>query len=120
MEGNYSEKERERVCVTGAGGYVASWVVKVLLSKGYFVHGTVRDPCMDAFLFLFMLCLFKLLQLRFVLLYKFMLHLEKFQVLLFLSFSRFSFSIATCLDIFHVFFYFKEGPVLVPSVYVVP
>lgn len=34
----------ESVCVTGAGGYVASWVVKELLAKGYFVHGTVRDP----------------------------------------------------------------------------
>ncbi|KAL5707291.1 cinnamoyl-CoA reductase [Ranunculus cassubicifolius] len=31
------------VCVTGAGGYVASWLVKLLLSKGYIVHGTVRD-----------------------------------------------------------------------------
>ncbi|CAH9114350.1 unnamed protein product [Cuscuta europaea] len=30
------------VCVTGAGGYVASWLVKLLLSKGYTVHGTVR------------------------------------------------------------------------------
>ncbi|KAL5981591.1 hypothetical protein ACLOJK_015654 [Asimina triloba] len=37
------EKPR-RVCVTGAGGYLASWVVKLLLSKGYMVHGTVRDP----------------------------------------------------------------------------
>ncbi|KAK1555141.1 hypothetical protein Q3G72_022437 [Acer saccharum] len=36
--------EKERVCVTGAGGYLASWVVKFLLSKGYFVHGTVREP----------------------------------------------------------------------------
>ncbi|XP_071700874.1 cinnamoyl-CoA reductase 1-like [Rutidosis leptorrhynchoides] len=35
----------ERVCVTGAGGYIASWVVKLFLSKGYMVHGTVRDPC---------------------------------------------------------------------------
>ncbi|KAF8406749.1 hypothetical protein HHK36_008841 [Tetracentron sinense] len=34
----------ERVCVTGAGGYLASWLVKVLLSSGYMVHGTVRDP----------------------------------------------------------------------------
>ncbi|KAL8257888.1 hypothetical protein R6Q59_025605 [Mikania micrantha] len=34
----------ERVCVTGAGGFVASWVVKELLAKGYIVHGTVRDP----------------------------------------------------------------------------
>ncbi|XP_023754321.1 cinnamoyl-CoA reductase 1 [Lactuca sativa] len=35
----------KRVCVTGAGGYIASWVVKLLLSEGYMVHGTVRDPC---------------------------------------------------------------------------
>nr|XP_025882090.1 cinnamoyl-CoA reductase 1 isoform X3 [Oryza sativa Japonica Group] len=33
------------VCVTGAGGFVASWLVKLLLSRGcYTVHGTVRDP----------------------------------------------------------------------------
>lgn len=32
------------VCVTGAGGYLASWLVKFLLSEGYVVHGTVRDP----------------------------------------------------------------------------
>ncbi|XP_048129598.1 cinnamoyl-CoA reductase 1-like [Rhodamnia argentea] len=32
------------LCVTGAGGFLASWVVKILLSKGYTVHGTVRDP----------------------------------------------------------------------------
>lgn len=31
------------VCVTGAGGFVASWLVKLLLSSGYTVHGTVRD-----------------------------------------------------------------------------
>ncbi|KAJ0025941.1 hypothetical protein Pint_09173 [Pistacia integerrima] len=37
-------EEKERVCVTGAGGYVASWLVKFLLLKGYMVHGTVRDP----------------------------------------------------------------------------
>ena len=36
--------ENGKVCVTGAGGYVASWVVKLLLSKGYIVHGTVREP----------------------------------------------------------------------------
>lgn len=35
----------ERVCVTGAGGYIASWVIKLLLAKGYIVYGTVRDPC---------------------------------------------------------------------------
>ncbi|KAJ6414276.1 hypothetical protein OIU84_006985 [Salix udensis] len=32
------------VCVTGAGGFLASWLVKLLLSKGYVLHGTVRDP----------------------------------------------------------------------------
>ncbi|KAI4972737.1 hypothetical protein ZWY2020_003662 [Hordeum vulgare] len=35
------------VCVTGAGGFVASWLVKLLLSDskaGYTVRGTVRDP----------------------------------------------------------------------------
>ncbi|KAH7566976.1 hypothetical protein JRO89_XS07G0002600 [Xanthoceras sorbifolium] len=37
-------EDKERVCVTGAGGYVASWLVKLLLQKGYMVHGTVRDP----------------------------------------------------------------------------
>lgn len=35
------EKGR-KVCVTGAGGFIASWVVKLLLSKDYVVHGTVR------------------------------------------------------------------------------
>ncbi|KAI9089540.1 hypothetical protein K1719_021570 [Acacia pycnantha] len=33
-----------KVCVTGAGGFVASWLVKLLLSKRYIVHGTVRQP----------------------------------------------------------------------------
>ncbi|XP_028766446.1 cinnamoyl-CoA reductase 2 [Neltuma alba] len=33
-----------KVCVTGAGGFLASWLVKLLLSKRYFVHGTVRQP----------------------------------------------------------------------------
>jgi anthocyanidin reductase len=32
------------VCVTGASGYVASWLVKCLLNQGYIVHATVRDP----------------------------------------------------------------------------
>ncbi|CAH9086724.1 unnamed protein product [Cuscuta epithymum] len=36
------EEKGAAVCVTGAGGYVASWLVKLLLSKGYTVHGTVR------------------------------------------------------------------------------
>ncbi|CAN0901431.1 Cinnamoyl-CoA reductase 1 [Linum grandiflorum] len=32
------------VCVTGAGGFLGSWVVRILLSKDYSVCGTVRDP----------------------------------------------------------------------------
>lgn len=32
------------VLVTGANGYVASWLVKYLLEAGFTVHATVRDP----------------------------------------------------------------------------
>lgn len=32
------------VCVTGAAGFIASWLVKLLLEKGYTVRGTVRNP----------------------------------------------------------------------------
>ncbi|XP_072971044.1 cinnamoyl-CoA reductase 1-like isoform X1 [Typha angustifolia] len=35
---------RRTVCVTGAGGFIASWLVKLLLEKGYVVRGTVRNP----------------------------------------------------------------------------
>ncbi|KAK3004918.1 hypothetical protein RJ639_019688 [Escallonia herrerae] len=31
-------------CVTGAGGFIASWIVKLLLERGYTVRGTVRNP----------------------------------------------------------------------------
>lgn len=31
------------VCVSGASGYIASHLVKQLLEKGYFVHGTARN-----------------------------------------------------------------------------
>ncbi|KAK9740269.1 hypothetical protein RND81_03G023800 [Saponaria officinalis] len=34
----------QAVCVTGAGGYLASWLVKLLLSRSYTVHATVRNP----------------------------------------------------------------------------
>ena len=37
-----------RVCVTGGGGFIASWLVKLLLSRGYAVHATVRDPSKHA------------------------------------------------------------------------
>ncbi|GAB4852984.1 Tetraketide alpha-pyrone reductase 1 [Ancistrocladus abbreviatus] len=33
-----------KVCVTGASGYLASWLVKRLLLANYFVVGTVKDP----------------------------------------------------------------------------
>ncbi|KAM4122431.1 hypothetical protein ACB094_01G083000 [Castanea mollissima] len=39
-----AENEKGRVCVTGGGGFLASWVIKLLLSKNYFVHTTVRQP----------------------------------------------------------------------------
>ncbi|KAK4278707.1 hypothetical protein QN277_016516 [Acacia crassicarpa] len=32
------------VCVTGGSGYIASWLVKLLLHRGYTVKATVRDP----------------------------------------------------------------------------
>jgi uncharacterized protein YbjT (DUF2867 family) len=39
------EAAAKSVCVTGAGGFIASWLVKLLLSRGqYTVRGTVRDP----------------------------------------------------------------------------
>ena len=39
------EKQGERsVCVTGASGFIGSWLVMRLLQKGYYVRATVRDP----------------------------------------------------------------------------
>lgn len=35
---------RGPVLVTGGNGYVASWLVKRLLKRGFHVHATVRDP----------------------------------------------------------------------------
>jgi cinnamoyl-CoA reductase len=35
---------QQLVCVTGAGGFIGSWVVKELLLRGYRVRGTARDP----------------------------------------------------------------------------
>ncbi len=34
----------ERVCVTGANGFIGSYVVKALLAKGFRVRAVVRDP----------------------------------------------------------------------------
>ncbi|KAF2293464.1 hypothetical protein GH714_002025 [Hevea brasiliensis] len=36
--------EGKVVCVTGGSGYIASWLVKFLLERGYTVKATVRDP----------------------------------------------------------------------------
>ncbi|XP_051117843.1 cinnamoyl-CoA reductase 1-like [Andrographis paniculata] len=36
--------EHPRVCVTGAGGFLASSLLKLLLCQGYTVHGTLRNP----------------------------------------------------------------------------
>ncbi|KAI5072380.1 hypothetical protein GOP47_0012486 [Adiantum capillus-veneris] len=32
------------VCVTGGSGFLASWLIKLLLERGYHVRATVRDP----------------------------------------------------------------------------
>ncbi|XP_059074474.1 dihydroflavonol 4-reductase-like isoform X2 [Cryptomeria japonica] len=37
-------KSVKRVCVTGAAGYIGSWLVKNLLERGYTVNATLRDP----------------------------------------------------------------------------
>ncbi|CAB4268163.1 unnamed protein product [Prunus armeniaca] len=37
-------REGKVVCVTGASGFIASWVVKLLLQRGYTVKATVREP----------------------------------------------------------------------------
>ncbi|CAN6685028.1 unnamed protein product [Malus baccata var. baccata] len=34
-----------KVCVTGTSGFLASWVIKLLLLSNYHVMGIVRDPC---------------------------------------------------------------------------
>ncbi|XP_059660908.1 cinnamoyl-CoA reductase CAD2-like [Cornus florida] len=38
-----SGKEGEVVCVTGGSGYIGSWLVRLLLERGYTVHATVKD-----------------------------------------------------------------------------
>ena len=38
----YINKEKP-ILVTGATGYVASWIIKLLVDDGYTVHGTVRS-----------------------------------------------------------------------------
>ncbi|XP_058067625.1 cinnamoyl-CoA reductase 1-like [Magnolia sinica] len=44
MPADSSSASGQTVCVTGAGGFIASWLVKLLLERGYTVKGTVRNP----------------------------------------------------------------------------
>ncbi|KAH9602285.1 hypothetical protein KSS87_015446 [Heliosperma pusillum] len=36
--------EEKVVCVTGASGYIASWIIKLLLLRRYTVHAALRSP----------------------------------------------------------------------------
>ena len=51
-------EERERFCVTGATGYIGSWLVNSLLQRGYIVHATLRDPGFSFSLSSLLFCLF--------------------------------------------------------------
>lgn len=43
--------EGETVCVTGAAGFIGSWLVMRLLERGYTVRATVRDPGLVLYFF---------------------------------------------------------------------
>ncbi|KFK29233.1 hypothetical protein AALP_AA7G106900 [Arabis alpina] len=43
MELQGEESKTTTYCVTGASGYIGSWLVKSLLERGYTVHATLRD-----------------------------------------------------------------------------
>lgn len=47
-----------KVCVTGASGFIASWLIKRLLESGYHVVGTVRDPGIHEHIITFLSILF--------------------------------------------------------------
>lgn len=39
-----TDASAKTVCVTGAAGFIGSWLVMRLLERGYTVRATVRDP----------------------------------------------------------------------------
>ncbi|KAK4491977.1 hypothetical protein RD792_002762 [Penstemon davidsonii] len=41
---NRNENKLKTYCVTGATGYIGSWLVKTLLERGHNVHATLRNP----------------------------------------------------------------------------
>lgn len=43
VEGEGMSKNEEVVCVTGGSGFIGSWLVHLLLQRGYTVHATVKD-----------------------------------------------------------------------------
>ncbi|KAK6157149.1 hypothetical protein DH2020_011397 [Rehmannia glutinosa] len=50
---NRNETKEKTYCVTGATGYIGSWLVKSLLQRGYRVHATLRNPEKGSHLFKF-------------------------------------------------------------------
>lgn len=44
---DHEPSSKGKVCVTGASGFLASWLIKRILLRGYHVTGTVRDPGKD-------------------------------------------------------------------------
>ncbi|GAA0144840.1 dehydratase [Lithospermum erythrorhizon] len=43
-EGGSKSGEKITYCVTGATGYIGSWLVRSILHRGYRIHATFRDP----------------------------------------------------------------------------
>ena len=54
-------EEKMRFCVTGATGYIGSWLVNTLLQRGYMVHATLRDPGLSLFFIILLFIYFNLI-----------------------------------------------------------